>query len=582
MRIDGIEIKNIKGLDRLQINQPIEPNRPNILVAPNGFGKTSIATAFKSLNNGHIELDEKDVHYPKDAGTPELTLTISNGLTYTADDSRDFITSEFDVFVANSPLKPRATVQIFHGRRKTHTYMDIEPTIIKKGVPQCVIFDYDYASVKRSFGDSRKVLPSIEPLLQCSKSLDAIESSGIQFHTFDLKPYNTRVLSSISTINSLHKLTAANISEKYNELNLGDIKCQDFDLLCGIIKSELNLESNLEAFLAGWQYVEVRKKMKAKFQRAVNYVPTLETKKEVDLILAKINPVADRFNIASKVDNGNLIIKWPDANLISGGQRDSMVFISKLLECKFQTKKNCILVIDEFFDYLDDANTVVFQYYVSTLIDLFKKSKRIIFPILLTHLDPNYLKHFCFNDKRLNVCYLKPSRAKISKELVKLVVNREDSSIQDAVDQYYFHYNPTLDGIDLTTEFTNLGINKDWGKPCIFINKVFRQSRAYLLEPDRPYDPLAVCFAVRIRIEELSHNELKSENQRTIFLNTHGTIEKLQYAQSQGASIPETYYLLGIVYNHPLHDISHESSKQLGMKLDNPSLMNMIRSLWPK
>lgn len=580
MRIDYIEIKKIKGIDRLIIDQPIEPNRPNILVAPNGFGKTSFATAFKSIRNGHIELDGKDVHSPEDTEFPELTIRLSNGVSYTADNTCDSITSEFDVFVANSPLKPRATVQIFHGRSKTHTYMDIEPTIIKKDIPQCVVFNYDYASVKRSFGDSRKILPSIDSIFQSSKSLNAIENSGVQFHTFDLKSYNAKVSSAIITINSLHRLTSANISKKFDELNIGNIGCPDFVLLCNIIKTELNLASNLDAFLAGWQYVTVRKNMKSKFQRAINYVPILEVKKEVDLLLNDINPVADRFRITSKVDNGDLVIQWPEANLISGGQRDSMVFISKLLECKYQTTKNCILVIDEFFDYLDDANTVVFQYYVSKLIDSFKRSKRLIFPILLTHLDPKYLKHFCFNDKRLNVCYLNPSRAKICKELVILVSNRENALIKDTVDKYYFHYFPNLEGINITREFNNLGINKDWGMPTVFIKKIFRQCRAYLLEPDKAYDPLAVCFAVRIRIEELAYLKLISENHRLEFLGTHGTTEKLQLAQSKGAPIPESYYLLGIIYNHPLHDISVESSKQLAMKLDNPSLMRMINSLW--
>ncbi len=43
MVISKIEISNIKGIGNLTINQNIYPNRPNILVAPNGFGKSSLA-----------------------------------------------------------------------------------------------------------------------------------------------------------------------------------------------------------------------------------------------------------------------------------------------------------------------------------------------------------------------------------------------------------------------------------------------------------------------------------------------------------------------------------------------------------
>lgn len=49
MVINSITIENVKGIERLEIKQTIQPNRPNILVAPNGFGKSSIAIAFNSL-----------------------------------------------------------------------------------------------------------------------------------------------------------------------------------------------------------------------------------------------------------------------------------------------------------------------------------------------------------------------------------------------------------------------------------------------------------------------------------------------------------------------------------------------------
>ena len=39
MVITEIFIENIKGLQHFELKQPIFPNRPNILVAPNGLGK---------------------------------------------------------------------------------------------------------------------------------------------------------------------------------------------------------------------------------------------------------------------------------------------------------------------------------------------------------------------------------------------------------------------------------------------------------------------------------------------------------------------------------------------------------------
>lgn len=71
-------------------------------------------------------------------------------------------------------------------------------------------------------------------------------------------------------------------------------------------------------------------------------------------------------------------------------------------------------------------------------------------------------------------------------------------------------------------------------------------------------------------------------NDQNGFLTTHGTTEKLKFAQSKGVRIPETYFLLGIIYNHPLHDIDEDMSKPIGMKLDNPVIRQMIYQLWDK
>jgi len=51
-----IEIEHIKGIQHKRFVLDISPNRPSLLVAPNGFGKSSLATAFNSMNNRRIVL----------------------------------------------------------------------------------------------------------------------------------------------------------------------------------------------------------------------------------------------------------------------------------------------------------------------------------------------------------------------------------------------------------------------------------------------------------------------------------------------------------------------------------------------
>ena len=55
--VDKIHIENIKGIENETFLFSLIPYMPTFLVAPNGFGKSSIATAFNSLNRDRLKLD---------------------------------------------------------------------------------------------------------------------------------------------------------------------------------------------------------------------------------------------------------------------------------------------------------------------------------------------------------------------------------------------------------------------------------------------------------------------------------------------------------------------------------------------
>ena len=62
MNITSIQIKNIKGIENKSFKLDLPPNKPNILVAPNGFGKSSFACAFASLQNNKISVHDNHLH----------------------------------------------------------------------------------------------------------------------------------------------------------------------------------------------------------------------------------------------------------------------------------------------------------------------------------------------------------------------------------------------------------------------------------------------------------------------------------------------------------------------------------------
>jgi len=64
MKIKSIEIIHVKGIGNHPFQLDLIPNKPNILVAPNGFGKSSFGIAFDSL--GGIKLNRcKEFNLPE-------------------------------------------------------------------------------------------------------------------------------------------------------------------------------------------------------------------------------------------------------------------------------------------------------------------------------------------------------------------------------------------------------------------------------------------------------------------------------------------------------------------------------------
>lgn len=578
-----IEITNIKGIGHKLFNLDLVPNRPNILVAPNGFGKSSFAIGFNSLRSNKIELDEKHYFLKDTRNRPILRLTLTTGEVLVADDTQNTISDIFDVFVINNQTEPKSVLQSFGGKTFAKTSLNIVPTILIQTIPPKMLFEYNSATIKLEFGtNGSKILNNISNLFNCGHLFFRIENE-IDFTRFGLKAYRDTLQPSFITINV--QVGTKNAIKNWIQTNiLPSLQALDeFRKLAEIITSFgfVEVKDEIDAYLTAWQIITVKNKMGANYKKACKYLYYLDEKDDYTKTIESFNPVKDRFDIKPKVEGNSLVVKWPKAHEISNGQRDILTFIALLLKSRRNfKKKDCILVIDEIFDYMDDANLITFQYYVSTFIDEMKRQKHRIFPILLTHLDPLFFNHFCFNDTKIKVNYLKEANIKSNQNILKIIYKREDSSIKSLVDTYYFHYHPVTNTIDLTNEFKALKLNIDWAKPEKFFQKILREVRRYLYETD-PFDPLAICFGVRAQIEKLVYNLIPDAANKINFINTNGTKNKLHFAQSIGIHIPETYFLLGIIYNTSLHlSEGHDISKPLGLKLENGTIKQMIKNIF--
>lgn len=572
-KIQSITIENIKGIEKKVFNLDIIPNKPSVLVAPNGFGKSSLAIAFNSLNNNRINLDKDYYHEDNSNFTPKITLSFERDRTSStleADNSKNDIFKEFSCFVINSQLYARGIGSRFGTATAT---MNIEDIVLVDKIPRKAFFNYKYNSFKKLFGNNSKILPNIEDDLLSNKMLII---SLFEKRDFFHKAINTKNKGIITTfINKINVLSPTISKDKILEnigSDLSDLQKNTYlKAIADIIK---NYETNeVSCYLSAIQFIWLYNDDRNGFKKVYEYYCYEVKREKIEGILSTFNSTWK--NIEAKKVKEQLVVKFPLAKDISNGQRDVLSFVSMLFKAREKlTKSSNILIIDEVFDYLDNANLVAVQYYITKFIDEMKKEGKNIYPLILTHLDPSYFTTFAFKD--LKIYYLNQQQAQTSINFENLLKNRNKDSIKDDVSKYLLHYH--TEEINKRDDFKNLGLKETWGEGNNFKNYIEGEVQKYLKDED--YDPFAVCCAVRVKIEENIYNKLKEEDKEQ-FLNTHRTREKIDFAENKGVSSPEIYYLLGIIYNNGMHwDDKRDNITPIVTTLTNLAIKQMIKEVF--
>ena len=243
-------------------------------------------------------------------------------------------------------------------------------------------------------------------------------------------------------------------------------------------------------------------------------------------------------------------------------------------------KQDNILVIDEVLDYLDDANLIAAQHYINCFIKELKDEGKNIYPIILSHINPIYFRTFAF--RNMKVYYLNPLQyPNASDNMIKLVRKRDElekannKANADLISKYMLHYHP-----DYTKNMADIiGMNNpNWNDIPTFKAYCLRQIYEYL--NGNSYDSLAVCVAIREMIEKYCYYKLENEEHKKFFLdNSFGTERKIDYVETFNIVLPETFSLLGLVYNDPLHPNNKNNidlRQTLYSRLENNTIKGMI------
>lgn len=580
MTIRSITIQNIKGIHNETYSLDIIPNKPSLLVAPNGFGKSSIAIAFNSLNSNRIDLDDDHLHEGNKLNKPQIAVQLekSDGTlaNLVATENTNTISDIIDCFVINAQVRAIGKKLTFGGHDTVIAYTKVDPIVLFKTIPTNTAFPYSISQQKADFGSNGKCLPNIEAILVNPAHIEVIYQNLNLIRGAQGKRVVGKIVGFRERVNQ-QTGSAADIIKWITDNELQQLESIEYlhgftELLIGF---DLPQFSIADKYLASIQIFNMYADSKDDFLKACKRKLYEFEKECFRKVIADFNPTWK--NIRPKEQGDTLLLEFPKTHHISNGQRDILCLIT-LLHCAKRKllKEYCILIIDEIFDYLDDANLITIQYYITRFIDEYTSSGKKLYPIILTHLNPNYFKHFAFSKQ--HVYFLQKSTAVVEPHLINLLKKRENATIKYDVDKYLLHYHP--DTIDKRAEFRALNLKETWGELNNFDLYIEAEMQKYLSNTTG-YDPFAVCNAVRKKIETIVYNRIADTAFKDTFLSRHKTRLKLEYAESIGIPVPEIYYLLGIIYNDAMHwKDNMDNISPLASKLENITIKNLIKKVF--
>lgn len=578
MKIISVTIKNVRGFQNRKIDLDMIPNKPSMIVAPNGTGKSSFAIAFNSLKPRSLHVDKDEIFSNNDTFIPELMVE-TDTKSFVANPSKNEIANEFSVFVINNQNKAKAVTNNIAGTRISTARMQVAPIVLIKGIPQDVVLNNTFIDDYGLQILVRGAIPSINGLLSNNRFLDGFDCSAI-------RPLQRLKKTIEEFINRFRTYTGRKV-DIWNKILADDIPLlEPIEIIHSVVDYCRNYtqgEDEAVVYLKAIQLIMLCLKDRRSFEsKTIRAKYVLERESYKTLFSSLKTTWKD---VQPKEVGGNFIIEINDTEKISNGERDIIVFLATLQQARNAlVKQNNILIIDEIFDYLDDANLIAAQYYIINFIEEIKAKGSCIFPIILSHLNPNYFKTYAFQD--LKVYYLNPHKPMYSQKMEMLlnrrselmIADKQNGTSTDLISKYllHFHYDYTT---DMGATYNHKPELNPWKDIRVFKNYCKSETDKYLNFLD--YDSVAVCVWLRECIEKYIYDSLPV-GKKTMLVDVFKTNKKIQFAEENGIICPEIFSMLGLIYNDSLHTDNKskiDSREILYSRLENNTIREMIRKV---
>lgn len=574
MKIKSIHIKNVRGFCDHHIELNMIPNKPSLLVAPNGSGKSSFAFAFQWLNRLRLKLDTDDAFEGNVANKPELIIeTDEPREILIATENENKINKKFGISVINNGLKA-VSPGLANGYQMGKSRMIVPDIVLIEKLTENVSLTDNFEEVYDIVDAPKGLYPVINTLLSNITFMASLETASLKC--------GKREMSKIIAFIEKMKNYEGTIEAQHSKIEADDysnlISIPSISYVANAVKKQYSTDSNAKLLIKAIKLVTLYYRKCEDMKQRIEYYKDKSLEKSYREFFSMLKQTWK--HIIPREDHGKILIRIGDAQRISNGERDILAFMAKLHRAQIElTKEYNILIIDEVFDYLDDANLMAAQFYITKLIDKFKKEHRFIFPIILSHLNPDYYnQHFSFKDLKIYyLCQLPNPHA--SDNMVKLLRCRKilaqaaGAGNEENISKYMLHYSTDY-SIDMTADIGDCPAA--WGDINVFKQYCTNQLDNYLLS--QTYDSLAVCVALREIIESYVYNKITLQENKDRYLAKHGTPDKLKYAETVGVNVPEIFYLLGNLYNDPMH-VDNKSNKNITQTLYSRMENNTIREM---
>lgn len=562
--IHSISIKNIKGIKDRTFELNIHPNKPVILVAANGFGKSSFATAFDLITDGarKVKIQKHLCHEGDESLKPEIKISLKEDesiIELVADDSQNQISQSFGVFVIREQLFAKAKGSPFGSATASLAVQDIEIYKIGNSLKMSDVYNFEEV---RDFFSKHGLTPV--------NLIDKLKSNDLCQLIID----NKRKLKNTSIYNEfLNPKKPTPVEDRYKKIKNEDIIEYFMSGLGFSREDSVNCLMQL--------YYLVSRNTDAIFDACQTNI-CKSIKKEIEKSLSLFNSSWGTDLIKVKMEKGVLKVVFPSADKISNGQRDIYLICSMLFKAEIVlNKKKNLIIIDEVFDYLDKSNMLAAQYFISNFIERIREQGKEVYPVILTHLDPDYFKNYVFPKQQVRFLSKRTSIQDINfKKLLRLRNKHQKTDdeklISDIISEKLLHFYPNP-----PTErelFRTHGIKETWGEGENFSNFLEDNIRSFLDNAD--YDPLAVCCAARNIIERKVYNLIDSSQNKSLFIEKHKTLEKISFAESIDVDVPFSYRIIAILFNDAMHwSDSKNNLTSIQISLDNLVIKSIIKNI---